>query len=185
MVWDFHWVDFFLVYLNSCLEVKHTKNPRTLCHQHHIPKIPKSILCQTLAIHFCQVSLLTRQMLTSQIMSISVWLIKNCFAVNSLCCLVHILVCLYYQCVQINWPAALLAVLQPLNSSLAIGHNPVVHSLLRQITNMASLHQKKKERNFGRLITFSFSSVLLSSLCPVHPRLKDWSNTMLTLFTKG
>lgn len=124
-------------------------------------------------------------MLTSQIMSISVRLIKNCFAVNSLCCLVHILVCLYYQCVQTNWPAALLAALQPLNSSLAIGHNPVVHSLLRQITKMAFLLQKKKERNFGRLITFSFSSVLLSSLCLVHPRLKDWSNTMLTLFTKG
>lgn len=35
---------------------------------------------------------------------------------------------------------ALLGVLQPLNSSLALGYNPVVHRLLWQIAVMASLY---------------------------------------------
>lgn len=113
-------------------------------------------------------------MLTSQIMSISVGLIKNCFAVNSLCCLVHILVCLYYQCVQTNWPAALLAALQPLNSSLAIGHNPVVHSLLRQITKMAFLLQKKKKlRPLNHLLFLLCSSFVSLPGTPPTERLVE------------
>lgn len=90
-------------------------------------------------------------------------------------CHMHIFVCLYYMSVQIEQPAgpSLLAASPALNSSLAIGHNPVVHSLLCQITRMASLHKKKKKKEKAgslKLLPFNhlplFSSVLPSSLWP-------------------
>lgn len=65
-----------------------------------------------------------------------------------MCCHMHILAGLYYVSVQNERPAgpSLLAALPALNSSLAIGHNPVVHSLLCQITRMACLHKKEKRK---------------------------------------
>lgn len=85
------------------------------------------------------------------------------------CCHMHILVCLYNMSVQIEWPAgpSLLAALPALNSSLAIGHNPVAHSLLCQITRMASLHKKEKKVGSLKLQPFNHLPPVSSQACHV------------------
>ncbi len=85
-----------------------------------------------------------------------------------MCAVICINLSVYTMSVQIEWPAGpfLLAAFPALNSSLDIGHNPVVHSLLCQITRLASLHKEAEalKRLFNHLpLSFSF---LLSSLWP-------------------